>query len=515
MTLLLLSEPWVHTPLEAQNAEELSVLRLGAYRKLTPLNPFEVSDTFSTPLMELVFNRLVRYDALGEFEPDLAKSWKISEDGKTYTFFLREGVKFHDGAEFTAQDVLHSIELASDPDVNSGLAGTLKIIDNMKIVSDYVLEIKLKEPFSPFLLALWRVYIVPKHLLASAPEDLEGFLKKPQGTGPFIFLDENASGLRLGKNPAYFEGAPALDMIKVSVYGDKDQMWSAFLRDELDLFFYLDWKNYLEIKRLPSFDVFRSLSSAGYALIFNLRQPLLQDVRVRKAIAYAINRRELILVLENGQGILMDGPFHPASWAFARDTASPYYAPAKALELLKEAGFTKMEKGMFEKDGEKLVLNLLVDLKNEQIAAIAKLIRQQLYEIGIGVKFHFFKSYDEFKKNVYQQNELHVYLINMSIGPEPDGASRYWATSEKINVGKYSRPEVDELFNEARGSSSRETRAGLYRKIEKLIAEDMPVVFLYYPYVLHAASKRCENTKQLFGPFVLFNKLKGVRKKAS
>ena len=227
MTMILLAEPWNPSVILAQKPEPLSILQLGTYRKLAPLNPFEVSDTFSTPLMQLVFNRLVRYDAQGQFEPDLAKDWKISEDGKTYTFFLREGVRFHEGTECTAEDALYSLKLAADPVLSPSLSEPLKIIQEMKVISKFSLEIKLREPFAPFLLSLWRVYIIPKKNLSNMPADLQNFLKNPIGTGPFIFSHQNASGIQLKTNLDYFEGQPSLGGVDIRVYSDKDQMWSA------------------------------------------------------------------------------------------------------------------------------------------------------------------------------------------------------------------------------------------------------------------------------------------------
>lgn len=501
MAALLLTRP---VDLVAQKSEA-GIIRLGTYRALAPLNPLETSDTFSTPLMDILFNRLIRFDKHGRYQPDLAEKWEISSDGRTYTFELRKGVRFHDGAEMTAEDAVYSIQLAADPASSASISGTLKSIEEIKTLSSHSLQIRLKEPFAPFLLSLWRVCIIPKHKLADFKKDLPGFLSRPVGTGPYMFEGQDASGLRLKSNPGYFEGAPQTDGVHVTIYESRDQLMSAFLREELDMVFYLDWTDFGEISRNDDFQTLRSLSVNGYALIFNLRKELLKKSEIREAVACALNRQELIDKLENGSGVLMEGPFHPESWAYDSGVRPALYDPQRTARILAANGFDA---------GKKLSLKLLVDARNEQLVRIGKMIRQQLQESGISTEFRYFNNYEEFKRNVYQESEIDLFLTSVGTGPDPDVASRYWETGESIDISGYSRSEADALFRAARESAVPGERAAAYKKIQAMITEDRPAVFLYFPYALHAAVKNLQNVDRMSGSFILFQRLKDVRKEA-
>ncbi len=516
LTMMLLLEPCLELRLEESlEAPYGGTLQLGWYRKPAPLNPFQTTDTISAPLMDLIFNKLVRFNPTSGFEPDLAKRWEISEDGLTYTFHLRRGVKFHDGSECTAKDVLHTFQLMGNKSVSPTFYQQFEVVKEWRAPSDFVFQMVLKRPFSPILVSLWRAKIVPRKELEEPARDLENFVKQPVGTGPFMFESQEEDGSMWFKaNPDYFEGKPYLDEVHVKIFPNKGQVWSAFLRGEVDMLFYLDSMDREAIKDNPSFNIFRALAAGGYMLMFNLQDPLLSNPKIRKAVSLAVNRREIIQTLERGEGIITDGPFHPFSWANNPSVKPADHDPEGALALLQSEGFT-LQGDTLEKEGKKLVLNLLVDSGNEHLIRIAKLIRQQLQEIGIRMNFHFFSNYQELFRKVYEKDsEFQCYLspFNVGVEIEPDPASIYWDSASPFNLVRYQNIEIDYLFELARKTHHQAQRARAYQRIHEIIAEEKPAVFLYIPYVFYAASKQVFNAEKLAASTIPFYQVKKIYK---
>ncbi len=510
--LLTLSPLFAASPAKQSKTSSFgTTLRLGWYSKPAPLDPFKVSDTISVSVMYLIFNRLVRYDQKGDFQPELAERWQISNDGLAYTFFLKKNVRFHNGQLFTAKDVAYTFKLSSDPAINPAYYTDFALIRSWEVLNDFTIRITLKEPYSPFLLILWRVRIIPDSILDSTT--LEDFIKRPIGTGPFIFESQNSDGeMKLKANKDYFEGSPHVNGMQIKIFPSKTQVWSAFLRGDIDMIFYLNHNDYKEIKDNPSFQIFRTLSAAGYALMFNVKDPMLASKKVRTAIAYAINRQELIENLEAGEGILTDSLFHPHSWAYLSGKVQAF-DPEKTKAILREEGF--VEKGQsWVKDGKELALNLLLDPKNENFVRMAKMLRQQLQEAGIKIYFKFFADYKDLQEKVYQKNsEFQAYLFTFNTGPEPDTVRAYAQTSAPYNWGSYSNEKVDSLFELASKKYKLEERAEAYKQVQLIMEDERPTIFFYIPYVFHATSNKISNAENLFGPFIPFYALKDIYKK--
>jgi peptide/nickel transport system substrate-binding protein len=488
-------------------------LQLGAYSKPDPFNPFKTTDTIAVPVMDLIFNKLIRRNKKGEFEPDLAEKWQISEDGLTYTFYIRKGVTFHDGFPCTAEDVLYTYQLFSDPNESPFFYDRFNLVEEWKMVSDSVFQVVLKKPFSPFLYLLWKAYIVPKHRLKNAKTDMKHFERHPIGTGPFQFSTQSARGeILLQAYGDYYEGRPNLDAVHIQMFEEKGQIWSAFLRDEVDMTFYLDQRDYLEIRDNPAFQIFEASSIAGYGLTFNVHDAFLSDPRVREAIDLALDRQEMMDLLENERGLLSSAPFYPNSWAYDPNIKPTPFNPEKAQVLLSDAGFD-LRDGLLEKDGKKFTLNLTLDPNNEHLYRMAKVIRQQLQEIGITTKIHSFSNDQELKRFIADpESGFQAYLIVFNSGTDPDTQSNYWETKAAFNWGNYKNDEMNKLFEEGRRFPSLEKRAKIYQEIHRILAREKPAIYFYYPYVYHATSRSLSNIEDLSTPYFEFQEFKQVIK---
>ena len=192
MMLTLLAEPSLAVETQSlQTPRYGGTLRIPSYGTPAPLDPFNVTDTISSSLFDLIFSKLVRWNMKDgfqdNFEGDLAESWMVSQDGLTYTFYLRKGVKFHDGTPCTAEDVAYSFKLFSDPVVSPTYYRYFEKVEKWEILSDSVFRVKLKEPFSPFLFVIFKIRILPKHKLLNINRNLKSFIANPIGTGAFRF----------------------------------------------------------------------------------------------------------------------------------------------------------------------------------------------------------------------------------------------------------------------------------------------------------------------------------------
>ena len=503
---------------EASQPQRGGTLRLGWYSKSAPFDPFKTIDTISKHLMEAVFSNLIRLTPQEGYEPELAESWEVSRDGLTYIFYLRTGVKFHDGSEFTSADALHTFQLIRNPEVSPYLFRRFLNVKNLTAPSKYVFQAILKKPDASFIQTVTNVNIVSENQFQIREDGTLNSPLYPMGTGPFVLVDQNEKGdVRLKSHTSYYEGAPYLDEIHLKIYPNKNGLWSAFLRDEVDFFFYMDFKDYDEINGNPSFRTFKAVSPLGYALLFNTSDPSLQDANVRKAFAHAINRQEFIDELEYGQAVETNGMFHPSSWAYDSSAKSLPYNPDKARELLKEAGYD-VSGSIVKKDGEPFFLTLSLNSENGHLIKIAKLLRQQLQEVGIGIKLQFYRSYQELEKLIYQDNVFsQCFLFSFNARTQVSVISYYWHPSKSIfsrrmMVNSKQLNALDNLFEAARPESDQEKLKQIYLEIQKIMAEEQLAFFLYFPYAFHAASSKVYGTEFLWHFFVPMHEFRRVYK---
>ena len=491
----------------------------GTCHKPTLINPILTTSSVSMSLLELIFNSLVRINSKGEIEPDLAKTWDISSDGLIYTFHLRQGVKFHDGVKCTAQDVEFTFDKILDQKVNSPFKSSLKLIKEFKALDKYTFQITLKKSSVSFLYRLTRE-IVPKHLLEEVNLETCFFNFKPIGTGPFRFKEWTGKNqIILEYNSDYYEDRPYLDEIIVKTYPDSRGMWSAFMRGEADFVLFIEREDYEVAKDDSSFNAYVVPADYYFALDYKFEDSVLADKRVRKAIAYAIDKQNLIETTGFGYGLECNGPFYPGSLGFDPYTQVFEYTPDKARQLLAEAGWEdKNSKGILENQGRELELRVLVDSRKEAFKRIILTLRQQFQEIGIKIKVILYEDESVLVEEFLKKNKIQVHLRLLLAGIDPDQAREYWFSKKCKRVNKlwvYSNDDVDRLFRAGEVTLDKGRRGGIYRKIHQLIYEQQPVCFLYFPFVFHALSNKFENVTKFFNVSMPFYMMKDWYVKSS
>ena len=458
-------------------------LVVGHYSKdLRFTNPLLTTDTFATSIFELLFNGLVEANDRWEVVPDLAESWTFSEDGLTWTFYLKRGVQFHDGVECTSEDVKFTYDLIRDPRVGSPFATRYSVIDQINIIDKYEIEFRLQEPRAPLLASMHRPPILPKHLLDGADLRDSEFNVHPIGTGPFKLQRWEKGKIIFEANERYFKGRPYIEQVIVMACFDRTAAWIKLMRGEIDLMSNLMPEDLKVVQADPTFKVYSSPVSFYYTLLFNLRDPLFSDPRIRWAISYSIDRPHILKTVLQGQGQLSTGPFLPGSWASNPEVKPVPYDPEKALELFAQAGWRDRDgDGFLVKEEKALEFTLLADEGDRRKRNAAAVVQLELGRIGIKVRTQFVNP-RAFLEEYLSSGRFQVAFLQFNPVGDPNSASRAWYSKiiGSHNFGFYQNKEVDRLFDLGRRILDQGKRQEIYRRIHTLIFQDQPAAFLFH-----------------------------------
>ncbi len=466
------------------------------------LNPLFVADPLSDALSRLVFDGLVSLDPTsGEPVPALATSWDISDDGTTYTFHLRENVRWHDGQPFTASDVAFTYTRLLDPDVRSPrysrLAERVKSVD---IVDSHTVRITLMRPDASFLPTLGTIGIIPEHVLGTVlPQQLvtDPFgLSSAVGTGPFILTQwMRGVSLTFRANPDYYRGTPAAPQYIYRIVSTLDEL-ARGLQDGT-----IDWAilDPAQASQLPALRGVTVERFPGYELVLVALQldpaktKLFTDLRIRKALLLGIDRAAIVEKVWGERARVAEGLQPPASWAAGEPPVRYPYDPAEAQRLLDEAGWIVGDDGIRVREGHRLQFHLLATGVDPSRRAVAELLQQQWRTIGVDVQLDL-ASWGEVRRRATQERDFDALLIGVLWDIDPD-QSAVWSSDsffDGLNFGHYQSPDVDRLLVEAVGTTDRARRSELYRAIEQQVLSDLPVLPIAFPDVLVVRSERLQ-----------------------
>lgn len=434
------------------------------------LDPHLATSYASFQVLENIYDALVEPGPDMRMQPALASRWEVSEDGLTWTFFLRDDVVFHNGRPLTADDVVYSLERVMDPDVGAVNSFRLATIESVEALDDYTVRITLSRP-TPNLLAniggLKGLAIVPREIVEDGTID-----SRPVGTGPFRFVSASPEeGILLERNPDYWradEGLPYLDGIRFVQMPDPAVELNALLSGEVD---WIDTvpPEWLDGLKGDGRMVFETVPAGDYAYFaLNQRREPFDDVRVRRAIAMAIDREAIAEAARFGVATPNQTAIPPSSFWY-HDYAP--YRPADlegARALLEEAGV------------EGLTIEFLVTSDFPETVTGAEIIADQLQPLGIEVRI----SDVDFATWLDRQAAGEFDAVMLSWFGNIDPEDFYYAqhhSEGKFNFQGYSNPEVDALLDAARGETDQPTRKQLYDQAAELIVDDASYVYLYNP----------------------------------
>jgi peptide/nickel transport system substrate-binding protein len=458
------------------------------------------SDSASHTAAGYVFNGLVRYDKNLKLEGELAESWEVSPDGKRITFHLRKGVAWHDGKPFTSEDVMFTYRKMIDPKTPTAYAEDFRQVKRAETPDPHTFVVEYGKPFAPAL-ASWGMHVLPKHLLAEYPDISRSPLnKKPVGTGPFRFV-EWKTGARtvFEENPDYFEGRPYLSRVITRVIPDPATMFLELKSGGIDMMGVtpLQYKRQTETEEFRrSFHKYRYLSFGYTYLGFRLSHPLFSDKRVRQAIAHAINKQEIIDGVLFGLGQEATGPYKPGTWVHNPDVKRYPYDPQKAKALLAEAGWKEGD-GVLKKEGRAFSFTVLTNAGNESRAKTAAIIQQNLAAVGIKMEIRTLE-WAAFINEFVDKRNFDAVILGWSISQDPDQYD-IWSSKKtgpkELNFVGFQNAEVDRLLEEGRRTFDPEGRKKAYFRIQEILAEEQPYVFLYYPDALPVVHVRIHGIK--------------------
>ena len=399
-------------------------------------------------------------------------------------FTLRRDVRWHDGAPFTAADVAFTYHAIMDERVASPRRSDFELVSSLTVPSPYEVIVRYKKPFSPAL-ASWMQSILPAHLLEKVDPARwpEVYNRHPIGTGPFKFSSwKTNEQIRLVKNPDYFLGSPWLDSIVFRVLPDPLTLQLAFETKQVDFWGVQPWA----VKGLendPRYDLFSAPGNMYNYIGWNLRRPMFQDLRVRQALAKAVNVPQMIKYIIYGRGVQSNGIYTPQVWFYDPKVRPLSYDPAAARALLDQAGWKPGPDGIRVKDGKRLSFTLLANNGNEVRRDIATLIQDDLKQVGIEVKVEIYE-WAVLLKRFVNKGEFDAIVLGWGLGYDFDQYA-IWDSSqshpEELNFVGYSNPKVDRLLSDLRQEYNRSEIIRMAGELQQTIYDDQPYLFLFVP----------------------------------
>ncbi|MFN8005645.1 MAG: ABC transporter substrate-binding protein [Terriglobia bacterium] len=454
----------------------------------TSLDPRIGLSADSERIQQLLFNSLVRRGPSFEILPDLAIRWE-NPDPLTYEFYLRSGVRFHDGRPLTSFDVKYTFDSLLNGSLVSPKASTFRIIRSMETPDDHSITFHLREPSAGFLWNLTNggIGVVPRR-------SGNDFQRHPIGTGPYRFVSfMHEESLLLETNSDYFGGKPSIKSLRFVVIPDATTRALELRKGSIDLAQNVLTPDFVKALALESNLRVAAVPGTNYQYIgLNAQDPVLQDKRVRKAIAYAIPREEIIRYYWRDLVTPASGLLPPNHWAYESEVERYPYDPEKARRLLDEAGWKDPgDSGL--RSRFHLTFRTSTEESSRQVAAI---IQEALKKVGIAVDLRSYE-FGTFYADIVRGNFQMYSLRWIGGNNDPDLFERAFHSREippqGYNRGRYKNAEVDRLIDFARQETSQEKRRMAYSAIQKILADELPYISLWYLDTVCLYNRRLSN----------------------
>jgi len=435
----------------------------------------------------LVYNGLTDYSPSGQLVPGIAKSWKVNDRADTFTFTLEPGVKFTDGKELTSEDVKFTYELLVDQNVASSLGAFLSNLKTVETPDKYTAVLRFDGPNTLMLPFLSPMGILPAHLWAGSDPRTNKYLRQPVGSGPYILTEwQHGDHISFTRNPAYFRAPkPAIDQVFFKVAPDASTGLLSFLNHGLDAVLSQGIPGgppYDQMRRIVEAKPAGMVSSEyeqnwGQYLFFNTTKPPFNNVKVRQALVYAIDKAFIVKTLLFGFGrpqesIILDTP--ATKWAHESHIAPYDYSVAKANALLDEAGLPR-------KGGTRFPITILATEGFR--VKLSEAIKEMLGAVGIAADIKAY-TYGEYIGRIRRQDTAGcVWTLFISKQMDPAAICEYVnaknAQPGGTNFSAWSNAQVTEWIQQARATTDRAKRRPVYSQIQSLVHQEVPMMPLY------------------------------------
>jgi peptide/nickel transport system substrate-binding protein len=456
----------------AGSQPEKKVLEFALQGNPDTLDPHKTAGTLTFQTLKSIYDTLVEPDQTGKLVPALAEKWVISSDGLTWTFTLRRGVKFHNGDTLSSADVKATFERLMKEETASPKRADYAAITAVEAPDSATVVIRLSQPYSPLLATLasgWSA-ILPKSLIDAGHD----FANQPVGTGPYRFVEwVRDSRVVLEKNPEYWmEGLPKLDGVNINIITEQTIAVQGLLSGQLDVAYRIDPDAVPQLEASPDTKVETRLTALTLVMSINCSRPDLNDLRVRQAINYAIDKQKVLDTVYGGGKII--GTFMDYDNAYYKDFTNLYpYDPAKARQLLKEAGV-----------GQDRVFELFLPQNYELHVKAGEMYQAMLTEVGMNVQIKLV-DWSTWLSDVYSQANYDLTVIGHTGKLDPDGTLGGYGIPEKRYV-RWDNPRAAELIAEGARVSGYENRKKIYDQVLELMAREVPFMYLGSNYEFNA-----------------------------
>jgi peptide/nickel transport system substrate-binding protein len=468
-------------------------------------------DSASSAIAGQIFNSLLKYDENLGFEGDLADSWIISDDYKKITFNLKQDIKWADDKSFTCKDVLFTWKKVTDPDTRTPYGSDYQLVSSASCANNHIFIAEYDEPYAPALETWASLHILPEHLLKDEDINDTYFSLNPTGSN-YYALDEWTTGqqVKLKTNPNSVHGRPLLEKKITRIIPDLSSQFMELIAGNIDL---------MNINPIQYSRVFPSRSELndkinlykemgnGYTYFgFNLKKKPFDDVNIRKAISYAINKEEIINGVLLGLGEEITSPYKPGTYWENKLINKISFDVSKSRELLEKSGYQLNANNIYEKDGKPLAFEILTN-QNKQREMTAVLIQRRLQDIGIDVSIRVIE-WASFVNRFIKTGEFEAVVLGWSLSLDPDQFS-IWHSSQQgpgqFNFIGYNNSRVDTLLEDGRKELNNEKRKLIYDEFSKIIYDEQPIIYLYAGYGLTAIHKKIKGVKKITPPAGVFH----------
>jgi len=461
------------------------------------LIPMLAGESAASAIAGNIFNTLLRYDSNLELEGELASRWSVSRDNRTITFRLKPGLRWADGQPLTSADVLFTWQLVTDDNTRTPYGADYKLVQQAEAPDPLTFRVTYQQPYAPALDSWAGLQILPRHLLAGQDINTSPFIRNPVGSHYYKLAEwKNGERIVLTRNPLATQGQARIERLVSRFIPDPASQFLELMADHIDTMGLSPIQYARIFPARPQLDSriarYKELGNAYTYLGFNLKRAPFGDKRVRQAINYAIDKQEIIDGVLLGLGEPVSSPYKPGT-RWTNPELKPYpYDPARARQLLREAGYADSDgDGILDRDGKPLAFEILTN-QNKEREKSAVLIQRRLKEIGIDVRIRVLE-WASFIGRFIKTGDFDAVVLGWSLGLEPDQYN-IWHSSQQapgqFNFIGYDNPQVDALLEQGRLQLDPDKRMKIYHEFARLLLEDSPVVYLYAGYGLPAVHRR-------------------------
>lgn len=467
------------------------------------LNPITATDVYASRINSLLFDSLVeRNNETLEFEAELAKRWTVSADQKTFTFYLRPGLKWHDGKPVSVDDIIFSFEKIMDPMVAApNLRAYYQQIESVREVAPGVVSFRFKEPYFMALNFAGGIPIIPKHLYEGELDfNRAAQGRAPIGNGPYRFVSwETGRGIFLERNEDYWGEKPAIKRIEYRIISEDAVALQSLKKGDLDMAGMrpIQWVMQTKSEKFNQQFAKYKYYTPGYSFIgWNLRRPYFQDARVRQALTHLVDRESILKTLSFGLGKVVTGPFYTEGQDYNRDVRAWGYDPSQAKKLLDEAAWVDQDgDGIREQGGVSLDFEFLIPSGRRFAEQLATILKEDFRKAGIKMTIR--KLEWALFTQKLNDRSFDAVTLGWSFGFEQD-PYQVWHSSQAergSNFVGYADAKSDQWIEQGRITYDPEARAALYHKLHARIHELQPYTFLFASPALVAVNRRFKNVQ--------------------